>query len=127
MELARAVDRLGDDAILERLGDDRSRSVRIAAIRATPYLAYPERALERLAALAAGRDPDLAPAAAIAALEIAEHLTPDDLMRREVEPASLRDARRALRRLADDHTARADIRAVAARAAAQLEAIGVPR
>lgn len=121
MELARLVDRYGDDAVIERLADDRPRIVRLYAIRAAPYMRWPERALDRLAQLAAGRDPDLAPAAARSALAIAESLTIDELARREVDPSSLGDARTALRAVADDRTARADIRAVCARAAAALE------
>jgi hypothetical protein len=123
IELARAVDRLGDEAVLERLSS-RSRSVRLAAIRAAPHLRWPERALMSLAGLAGGRDPDLAPAAAESARSIAEELTSDQLARREVDPASLGEAAAALRAVAADRTARADIRAVCARAAAALDRLG---
>jgi hypothetical protein len=124
MELARVVDRLGDDAVLSRLDDARPREVRLAAMRASPFLAWPELALEPLARIAASRDPLLAPAAASAALTIARSLDPDALGRREVDPASLSAARGLFTALSIEQSARADLRAAASMVAALLEQLG---
>ncbi len=126
MELARVVQRLGDDAVLERLSVERPRAVRLAAVRAAPFLRSPEIALEPLAELAGTRDPELAPAAAASVLTIARSLSADDLERREVDRASVTPVRRRLRALMADRTARADLRAAAALADDALSAIGVP-
>lgn len=126
MELARAAARLGDAAVLARLDDGRARDVRLAAIRATPFLHAPERALATLAALAGGRDSLLAPAAALAALRIVRVLDGPSLDRRECAPSELHDARVAWERVTHDATARADIHHAAAEIAAALPALGVP-
>lgn len=110
LDLARVVARLGDEAVLTRLGDPQSADVRLAAIRATPSLTAPEHALGPLAEIAAGRDPDLAPAAAMAALEIAERLSADDLVRRETERAIIDAAIEAMRAIGNDESCRRDIR-----------------
>lgn len=124
MELARVVDRLGDDAVLSRLDDARPREVRLAATRAAPFMAWPELALEPLARLAASRDPLLAPAAASAALTIARSLDPDALRRREVDPASLSAARGLFAALSTERSARADLRAAGSMIASLLEQLG---
>ena len=124
MELARVVDRLGDDAVLSRLDEARPREVRLAAMRASPFMGWPELALEPLAEIAASRDPLLAPAAASAALTIARSLEPDALRRREVDPASLSAARGLFAALSTEQRARADLRAVAAMIASLLEQLG---
>ncbi|HEY8427653.1 MAG TPA: hypothetical protein VIL20_04735 [Sandaracinaceae bacterium] len=125
MELARAVDRTGDDAVLARLREDRLREVRLAAIEAAPWMRAPELALEPLLTLARGRDPRLAPAAAQAALAIANGLSADELARREAELDALTSARRLASSLAGDESARADLRAAAATVAARLDQLGV--
>lgn len=124
MELARVVDRLGDDAVIERLDAARPREVRLAATRAAPFMSWPELALAQLARIAAGRDPLLAPAAAQAAVVIARGLDVDQLRRREVDPASLAAARAAFEALSRDEDARADIQAVAGMVASMLERLG---
>jgi hypothetical protein len=127
LELARVVDRLGDPAILARItAPDVRADVRLAAIRAAPALCEPERVLEHLAALAAGRDPDLAPAAGLALLQIARRIDPRALDAREVMRSELSPARAALARLAGDPSARADLRRAAALADDALAAAGVP-
>jgi hypothetical protein len=123
MELARAVDRLGDDAVLSRLSAG-PREVRLAAMRASPFMAGPELALEPLAATAAGRDPLLAPAAASAALTILRSLDLDGLRRREVDPRSLSGARGLFEALSTDRSARADLRAAAAIVVSLLDQLG---
>lgn len=124
MELARVVDRLGDDAVLARLSDAQPREVRLAALRASPFMRWAELALEPLARIAASRDPLLAPAAASAALTIARSLEPDSLRRREVDPASLSGARGLFTALSAERSARADLRVVASMVASLLERLG---
>lgn len=130
--LARIVERLGDDAVLARLAaedaedaDGVSADARLAAIRASVALRAPERALDPLAAIAAGRDPDLAPAAAYSILVIARALDPRDLDAREVMRAELAPALAAIARLAADETARPDLRRAAAIAAELLGHLGI--
>jgi hypothetical protein len=127
MELARVVDRLGDDAVLTRLAGDSPRPVRLAAAHAAPFLREPELALAPLAELAAGRDPRLAPASAASLLTVARALDPDALARREVDVATLAPVRARLAALRDDASARRDLRVAAESADASLEALGVPR
>ncbi|MDQ3034673.1 MAG: hypothetical protein M3Y87_19845, partial [Myxococcota bacterium] len=91
-----------------------------------PQLHAPERALEALAAIARGRDPDLAPAAALSMLEIARTLDPQALDAREVMREELSPAHAAIAQLAGDDTARADLRRVAYIVLAALDAAGVP-
>ena len=126
LELGRVAQRLGDGAVLARLADDRPVVVRLAAIRATPWLRAPEAALGPLARIAAGRDSWLAPEAARIVLRIARALTVDDLAARETFPAELADARAALEALAADEHARFDIRRAAELAADALGGLGVP-
>lgn len=117
IELGRQVEVMGDDAVLEALESDRL-ELRLGALRAARWLAEPERALPTLGALAAGDDPDLAPAAARAAGQIAESLRHDDLLAREADLARLDGS--AWQALADDESARPDLRGVGARVAQVL-------
>jgi hypothetical protein len=126
LELARVAARLGDDAVLALLAPDQPAAVRVAAVRASPWLREPERALARIAAWVSGRDSELAPAAARAALLIARGLDADVLARREVAPAELSDALAALLHAAELAHVRQDLQRMAAAAAAQLVAAGVP-
>lgn len=123
--LARAVDRIGDEGVIARLTEETAADVRLAAIRACPGLREPERALEPLAAIAIGRDPDLAPAAARAILEVARELDPQELDAREVMREELVPAREAIQRIVDDETARADLRRAAGIAIEQLAHLGI--
>ncbi|MDH5492648.1 MAG: hypothetical protein OEY14_11915, partial [Myxococcales bacterium] len=117
MELARIARDHGDDAILGLLVGETERGIALAAIRATPSLEEPALALTALASHASGRDPDLAPAAVVAAHEIAIGLDASGPSRSELEPAALGPALVGLRSLADEATARADLRHLAALAA----------
>jgi len=122
LELARLARRAGDTAILEALAaSETPEALRLRAIRAARFLRAPETALGPLAALAAGRDPTLAPAAAISAYRIATALEAQELDAREADWAALAEARTALLRLRDDATARADLRQAAGFAAESLE------
>jgi hypothetical protein len=125
LELARVVQRFGDAAILRLLAPTTAFVTRLAAVRASPWLLAPERALGALSELAAGRDPDLAPAAARAALEIAQQLDPASLARRECAPIELRDALARLQAIGARDTVAPHVRADAWAAAEQLIAAGV--
>jgi hypothetical protein len=124
LDLARAVRRAGDALVLARLGRG-SVAQQLTAVRCTPFLAAPESALGPLSAIATGRDPDLAPEAARAALTIARALTLEDLARREASLPALVPARAALRRLSADASARGDVRRAAAVAAGALAALSL--
>lgn len=126
LELARLVSRMGDESVLPRLSDESPVDVKLIAIRAAPHLEGPERALEALASIAQGRDPDLAPAAAHSLLVIIHALDPQALDAREVMRDELTPAWAALSHLEADETARGDIRRVASIAMAALDAVGVP-
>ncbi|GAB4197523.1 MAG: hypothetical protein OHK0013_05750 [Sandaracinaceae bacterium] len=128
LELARVVDRLGDEAVLARLGPVGGEGapalpIVMAAVRASPWLHAPEAALPRLAELAGGRDPDLAPAAMLAVVRIAERLTRAELDGREASDAPITAALPALAALAEDATARNDLRRAASRARALLQTL----
>lgn len=126
LELARLVDRIGDAAVIARLSDETPTDIKLLAVRAAPQLDGPERALEGLAAIAQGRDPDLAPAAAHSLLVIAHALDPQALDAREVLREELAPARVALSTLQADETARGDLRRAAGIVIAALDSVGVP-
>ncbi len=119
LELARMVDRLGDDAVLARLGamgeatSALDPAVVIAALRAAPWLHAPEDALPRLVEIADGHDPDLAPAAMLAISRIAERLTRLDLDAREADDAPIRAVLAPLAAMGEAAGVRADLRAAA--------------
>lgn len=121
LELARVVDRIGDDAVLARLAPETPIAVRVLAVSATPRLHAPEAALPTLAELAGGRDPDLAPRALQAISEIARSLDARSLDARESERAELRAVLPRLTGIGEDESARADLRRAAAEARIALE------
>jgi hypothetical protein len=126
LELARVVQRHGDRALLQLLAPATETLVRLAAVRASPWLRAPERALATLSEIASGRDSELAPAAARAALRIAQQLDAAVLARRECLPGELTPALVALRALGERETAAPHVGAYARAAAEQLAAAGVP-
>jgi len=123
LDLSRAVARLGDDAVMDRLREGTSAASRLAAIRATPALAEPERALAELAEIARGRDPDLAPAAALSALTIAGDLDADELVQREADRDLVTRSREAFEALGHDESVRRDIRRVGFMVAERLRSL----
>ncbi len=127
LELARVARRYGDPAILALLAPEQPAATRLAAARAAPWLHEPEQALLPLCAMIVSRDSDLAPSAARAAWQIARALDPLVLARRELLPQTLVPALSALCKAADNASLRADLRLLAAAAAAQLHAAGVPQ
>lgn len=96
---------------------------RLSAVRAAPFTAEPEASLPALVELAAGRDPSLSPAAAVAVHRIAETLSKADLDAHEADVAAVDAARTRLVALARDASARADVRRLATLAAAELAAL----
>jgi hypothetical protein len=126
LELARVAARVGDDAVLALLAPEHGVAVRLAAVRTARWLREPERALAAIAELAGGRDSELAPAAARAALRIARALDAEALARREVPPTALSAALAVLLRVAKLPHVREDLQRMAGAAAAQLSAAGVP-
>lgn len=123
LELARVAQRLGDAAVVARLQPTQRTEVRLAAIRATPYLRVPEYALLVLPAIIGARDDLLGQAAARAAYAIVSALTVDDLQRHEVLPAELVPACAALEQVAATEHVRADLRALARASAATLTSL----
>jgi hypothetical protein len=126
LELARVAQRFGDLAIANLLAPATETAVRLAAVRASPWLRAPERALAALAEIASGRDSELAPAAARAAQQIAQRLDAAALARRECLTVELTPALVVLRALGEREHAAPHVRAYAWAAAAQLIAAGVP-
>ncbi|MFO0695585.1 MAG: hypothetical protein U0230_18635 [Polyangiales bacterium] len=120
LELSRRARHAGDADVLARLSPDRGREERLEAVREAPSMRAPEAALELLVELARGRDPALAPAAALAIDRITSVLDRPALEAREVDPRSLAGVRDSLRRLEADTTARPDLRRLAAFSAARL-------
>ena len=123
LELARVVQRLGDDAVVARLKATQRTEVRLAAIRATRYLRVPESALLLLPAIIGERDDLLGQAAARAVYAIVSALTIDDLQRHEILPAELAPACAALERVVATEHVRADLRALAKASAATLSSL----
>jgi hypothetical protein len=124
LRLAQAVDRLGDDGVLDRLAEAHPHAVRRLAVSGCRFLYAPERALPVLASLAAGRDPDLAPAAMRTILAIARGLDRAGLDAREHDGDELPRTREILTALAEDDTARPDLRRAAETALALLAPLG---
>lgn len=123
LELGRLAQRVGDARVQAVLSDEEASALaRIRAIRAAPFLEVPEATLESLARIARGRDPLLAPAAALAAYRIAERISLVDVEANE-SAALLEPARRELGLLRDDGTARRDLRRLAGYAADGLAAL----
>jgi hypothetical protein len=120
LELSALVARLGDDAILDALAQERDSALRLAAVRACPYLDSPELALEPLVNLAAGRDPDLAPAAARRVRAIAQALALEDGAARELSARAFHGVEQQLTQLAAAAALRPDIRLCVGEAALLL-------
>jgi hypothetical protein len=116
-ELTRATiaRQIGDDTLLTALHQVEDVVLRLAAVRCSPYLSDPDRALRDLTLLARGRDPELAPAAALRLLQISQALV-QRAASCELPRDSVRDARSELLALADDRTALAQIRVYAGQA-----------
>jgi hypothetical protein len=112
LTLATISRQVGDDTLLSALHQGEDIVLRLAAVRGSPYLDDPDRALSVLAQIARGSDPDLAPAAALRLFLIVQ-----SLMQRgageEISLDSMSETRRELAALADDRSAIAQIRLLA--------------
>ena len=118
LDLAALVARVGDDAVVASLTEGDT-VLQLAAVRAAPFLQDAELALSPLVAIAQGRDPDVAPAAARSLLAIAQALLLEPHANPEPARGTCRALKQPLLQLANDADARADVR-VAAGAAAHL-------
>lgn len=99
---------------------------RLRALRAVSSIDGAHRALPLLAPIAAGDDPNLAPAATAAAWRIARALDLDTLLSEEVDVEALRQSAAAWTALANDESARADLRQLAAFVSDALAKLGAP-
>jgi hypothetical protein len=126
MALARIAARVGDDVVLAALSDTSDPLAQLAAIRAAPFIVDKDQALLPLAAIAASRDPELAPLAAWKLVRATQDLVREGLDTREVTARSLASARAASLALAAETTARSDIRLYAGQVAHLLGSLGVP-
>lgn len=117
------VERDGDEDSDEDTDEDEAAPTarqQLAIVTAAPFVRAPEQTLLGLATYAAGRDPDIAPAAMASAATIARTLTFHALQDREVDPTSLTPARERFTALAADESVRGDLRGLAAVAAEAL-------
>jgi hypothetical protein len=122
LDLASLATRLGDNAVLDSLADGKDTALRLAAVRATPFLNSQELALAPLAQIAQGRDPDLAPAAARRLVTIAQALELDNGAPRE-SASTFQDTELQLAGLAASTSTRRDIRLCAGEAAHLLHVL----
>jgi len=116
LELARVVDGLSSDAVLDALGKPAAVRRRLALVRAAPWIDGAERALLPLVQLMSGRDSLLAPAAALAVARIVADLGDPARRAGEAVHDELKPARRAMLVVVDAQHVRQDIRGVAAEA-----------
>lgn len=123
LELARVARRLGDVAVLQRLDAKQSLEVRLAAVRATPWLRAPEAALPLLAPMIGQRDTLLAQDAARSLLAIVRELDADALQRREVLRSDLSATVTLLDKVLAIEHLRADLRAMLSTSLALLNTL----
>lgn len=125
--LARVADEVGDGTLATWLGEPPSRVHALVAARAAPFASAPERLVPGLARLLCGRDPVLAPEAAVASVQIAERLRLSELAAREALRAELRAAADALRCAAESRApVRADLKAAASLLEVRLSELAEP-
>jgi len=116
LELARLVDRVGDEAVAQILGTANPVEVHLVALRASSWMRAPESVLTPIIAMAGGRDSELAPEAARAVLRIANLLDREQLQKREAISSDLVSAGQNLSSIAANPAIRNDIRLCAAQA-----------
>jgi hypothetical protein len=122
LERARVVAAIGDAAVLEWLAGEGGAGVaqRLAAVRASPWLADPSAALGPLVGLLGGRDPDLAPSAALALERLGQRLALEEPACAACSRQAVATAVDALAKLAESPRVRSDLRLRALTASAQL-------
>jgi hypothetical protein len=126
MSVAEVAARVGDDAVLAALAQRADVTLRLAAVRSAPFLHAPAAALPELIAMARGRDPDLATAAARRVRAIAQALSVRPAGVREQYEDTLSAALNALDALTADATAARVVRVCAGEAAMLLRNIPGP-
>lgn len=116
-ELTRATiaRQVGADTLLAALHQGEDIVLRLAAVRCSPYLGDPDRALPDLVQIARGSDPELAPAAALRLFLIAQSLMQRGVVQ-EIALDSVGETRRELLALAEDRSAIDTIRVLAGQA-----------
>jgi hypothetical protein len=119
LALARAAAGEGDVALAQRLAVGAPRYEALLAIRASAHARAPELLIPALAALACGRDPALAPEAALGLRKL--ELSPAGLAERETVRGDLERARQALACADRKPLPRADIVSALHQLSAQLE------
>lgn len=124
LELGRQVRSLDPNRLEEALLQG-NRQEQLGAIRGAVWLAAPEHALSALAEVAAQDDPLLAPEAVAAALRITERIDPLVLEDRELY-GELTEAAEAFAAIAEDTSARRDLRQGAGFVAAALQGANAP-
>lgn len=117
---ARIAEEAGDTMLRAQLGAADDRELTLIAVRASAYAAAPERLIPALAALACGRDPTLAPEAALTLRLIGARLRRSELAAREVLSDDLRAGQRALACAERTPAPRADLAAELAQLADAL-------
>jgi hypothetical protein len=126
MSVAEIAARVGDDAVLAALVQRADVTLRLAAVRSAPFLHAPAAALPALIAMAQGRDPNLAIAAARRVRAIAQALSVRPAGVREQYEDTLSAALEALAALAADATAAHGVRVCAGEASMLLRNIPGP-
>jgi len=123
LDLARAAEEGGDARLVAALREPLVRQTAAWAARSAPHARAPEALIAPLARLACGRDPALAPEAAMALVRLSARLTPSELGAREVLQSDLRAAREALACVELKPLPRADVVVALAQLAATLDGL----
>lgn len=105
---ARTAQEVGDGALLAALGAPGQREKALVAVRAASYAHAPEELMAPLVELACGRDPSLAPEAALSLHAVSERLTARELSLREVLLSDLSKAEERVKS-GCEHTPSADV------------------
>jgi hypothetical protein len=122
LELARHIDSHGDAIVVRGLHAEQPGQVRLAAVRAVPFMNAPWNVLQVLGEMLVGRDSELAPAAARSLLKVAERGDANSGFALELGADQLDKAIDALDRAASDRSVRADIALAAGQASSMLTA-----
>lgn len=94
--LGRAADALGDAQLDRALELGQGREAALVAVRAALFSQAPERMIPKIVTLACGRDPVLAPEAALTLYTLAERVTSESFAAREVLLSDVKQAIQSL-------------------------------
>ncbi len=119
---ARAAHEAGDATVLSLLRPGTARESQLLAVRAAPYAHAPEDLMASLVELSCGRDPSLAPEAALSLHAIAGGLSPSELAAREVLLSDLAKAEDRVEQ-GCEHTPAADVEFALEAAKARLHTL----